>query len=349
MADESEEKTEPASDKKLRDARRKGQVPHSKDLVSGAVFLAGTGYLLGSWSGLDDQLRQLIDVVGAAPTRPFDEVSGRVTELVGHVLLTAIVSLAGVTMVAALASGMAATLGPVFAFEALQPKLENISPMKGLKRIVSLRSLIEIAKSLIKIVVIAPIFWIILRGAINPLIEAPACGTACFAPILFATVKMLTVTAAVVFVVVGLVDLLIQRHLFLREMRMSHTEVKREYKDMEGDPHLRGEQRRLRRELASPKVRLGMRNAVLAVIHHGHFVGLRYKRGETSVPCVACKGRGDVAARMLAEARRRAIPIVEDGALAGALFGHAVGHPIRRELFDPVARILIDTGIGKAE
>lgn len=349
MADESEEKTEPASDKKLRDARRKGQVPHSKDLVSGAVFVAATGYLLVSWSGLDDQLRQLIDVVSAAPGRPFGEVTDRATELVGHILLAAIVSLAAVTIVAALAAGMAATFGPVFAFEALQPKLDNISPMKGLKRIVSLRSLIEIAKSLVKVTVIAPIFWIILRGSIEPLLEAPACGTACFAPILLATVKMLATTAAMVFVVIGIADLLIQRQLFRREMRMSHTEVKREYKDMEGDPHVRGEQRRLRRELAAPKVRLGLRNAVIAFSHRGHFVGLRYKQGETAVPFVACKGRGDVAVRMLAEARGRAIPIVEDAALAVALCGHAVGHPIRRDFYDPVARALIAAGSGKTQ
>ena len=159
---------------------------------------------------------------------------------------------------------------------------------------------------------------------------------------------MLGGVAAAVFVVVGIVDLLIQRRLFLHEMRMTRTETTREYKDMEGDPHVRGELRRLRRELAAQPVRTGLRHAVVAVMHQDHVVGLRYVPGETPVPFVVCKGRGAVGRRMLAEAGRLALPIVGDAALAPALFGHAVGHPIRRELFDPVARLLYGSGLGKA-
>jgi type III secretion protein U len=349
MTDESEEKTLPASEKKLRDARRKGQVPHSKDLVSGTVFIAAAGYLLATWTRLADELQQLIDVVAADPTRSFDDTWNASKDLVGRIVVGHAVALGAVMLTATFLSGMAATFGPVFSFEAFQPKLDHIDPMKGIKRIVSLRSLIELGKSLVKIAVVAAISWCILRDAIGPLIETPSCGLGCFGPIMLATIKMLASSAAAVVVIAGLADLLIQRQLFLKEMRMSHTESKREYKNMEGDPHVRGEQRRLRREFAGPNTRLGLRNAVIAVNHGNHIVGLRYVQGENAAPVVVCKGRGEVAERMRAEVRRLAIPLVDDAVLATALFAHVVGHPIRRELYDSVARALFTAGVGKPE
>ena len=86
MPEQSEEKTLPASDKKLRDARRRGQVPHSKDLVSGAVFLVTCAYLQASWTRIADQLQQLIDVVAGAPDRPFAQAFDTAMALAGHIL-----------------------------------------------------------------------------------------------------------------------------------------------------------------------------------------------------------------------------------------------------------------------
>jgi type III secretion protein U len=349
VADSSEEKTEPASEKKLRDARRKGQVPHSKDFVSSMVFLAAAGYLLSSWTGLDERLRQLIDIAAAASAEPFADVAERAGKLVGIILVQTLATLGGITAAAAVLSGVAATFGPVFALEALQPKLEHISPAKGLKRIFGGRSWIEFAKSLVKIAILAPACWLVFRSLFPVLVETPECGTLCFASVLLSGLELLAGTAAIIFVAIGLVDLLVQRQLFLREMRMSQTELKREYKDMEGDPHVRGELRRLRRELASSVKKLGLQNAVIGVTGVNHFVGLRYKQGETTIPYLVCKGRDDAAARMNAEARRRAISLVNDSALAAALLSHSVGQPIKPDLFDSVARLLISAGIGREQ
>jgi len=160
------------------------------------------------------------------------------------------------------------------------------------------------------------------------------------------TLKPLAVTAAIAFVAIGLLDVLLQYRLFLRDMRMTRTERKRELKDLEGDPLIRGERRRIRREVATKPARVGLRHAVVIITHGGYAVGLRYNHDDTPVPLVVSRGRGPASDEMLAEGRRLDIPIIDDATLAERLVKrHAVGDRIRRDLYNPVARVLVDLGL----
>jgi type III secretion protein U len=347
MAQQSEEKTLPASEKKLKDARRKGQVPFGKDLVSAVVFVAATAQLLWSWQGIADELRSLVDIVSTAVLRPFAEAGGTAVAHAGGLVIRVVLPLAAVTAAAAVLAGMLATFGPVMSFEPLAPKLERINPIAGLKRMFSLRSLSEIVKSVVKLAVVAVAFWQLLSMVLAPLFAAPACGAACFGPILVISIKLLAGFIAAVLVVAGLIDILVQRRLFLREMRMTRTERKREHKDTEGDPLVRREQRQLRRELGTQPGRFGLRSAVIVIADGEHLVGLRYDAVECPVPLVVCKGRDRVAEELRHQARRLAIPVIEDAALAAALHGHPVGQAIRSEHFDRVAWALFGAGLGK--
>jgi type III secretion protein U len=128
-------------------------------------------------------------------------------------------------------------------------------------------------------------------------------------------------------------------------MRMTRTESKRELKDLEGDPLIRGERRRMRRQLTTQWVRVGLREAVVAVFHDDRLVGLRYRPGETPIPVVVCKGSGAAGTAMLAEARQIGVPIVDNGALVAALAArHAVGDTIVPDLFKAVADVLVAVG-----
>ena len=145
--DESEEKNLPASQKKLNDARRKGQTSNSKDFVSGFTLLAAVLYLLNQWPMMRDRLVGLIDVVSSSADRPFAETWPRAVYGTLDVLVMTTVPLLALVFAVAVVMGMAATGGPVFSFESVKLQFDHISPMKGAKRIFSSKNVMEFAKS----------------------------------------------------------------------------------------------------------------------------------------------------------------------------------------------------------
>jgi type III secretion protein U len=342
MTDQSEEKALPASEKKLRDARvKRGQVPHSKDFVGGASLAATLALLFLTWLNIRDRILQLLDAVAAESAQPSAQSIPRALEMAGDLLLTISLPIAAVVLFSVVTAGLAATAGPVLSFELVKPKLENISPVAGAKRIFSLRNLIEFAKGTAKVAILVFAFSLVVRGQLQSLFQLPACGPSCIAPVTLELLKLLAATAAIAFILIGLVDIMLQRRLFLRDMRMTRSEYKREQKDLEGDPLIRAERRRLYRRLATAQVRTGLRHAVVAVAHDQQVVGIRYRAGETPVPIVVCKGRGELGQRMLKEAYERGIAVIEHPELAAALAeAHAVGDTIKREFFGPIAEIL---------
>ena len=343
--DESEEKTLPASKKKLTDARRKGKTSNSKDLVSGFTMLAAVLYLLHQWPMMRDRLMQLIDVVSASTERPFAEAWQRAVYGAIDVLLMTTVPLLVLVFAVAVVMGMAATRGPVFSFESVKLQFDHISPMQGAKRIFSSRSVIEFVKSLAKVVVLTAAFWTVLRGFIQPLFQTPSCGEGCLGRMVISTLQPLAITAVIAFVIIGVLDMPLQRHLFLREMRMSLTEKKREMKEQDGNPLIKAQRRRLQFMFAKKKVRKGVRHAAFVVVQEDRVVGLLYHREEAPVPLIVSKGRGRAGDDMVAEARRLGIPVVEDASLVDLLIGHAIGNRIPQDAFTGVARLLVRFGI----
>ena len=343
--DESEEKNLPASQKKLTDARRKGQTSNSKDLVSGFTMLAAVLYLLYRWPMMRDRLVELIDVVSTSTERPFAEAWQRAVYGTVDVLLMTTVPLLVVVFAVAVVMGMAATGGPVFSFETVKLQFDHISPMKGAKRIFSSKNVIEFAKSLVKVVVVTAAFWTVLRGFIPPLFQTPSCGEGCLGQMVISTLQPLAVTAVIAFVVIGILDMPLQRHLFLKEMRMSLTEKKKEMKEQDGNPLIKAQRRRLQFMFAKKKVRKGVRHAAFVVAQEDRVVGLLYHREEAPVPLIVSKGRGQAGDEMVAEARRLGIPVVEDASLVDLLIGHAIGNRIPQDAFTDVARLLVRFGI----
>ena len=341
MADESEEKNLPASHKKLTDARKKGQTSNSKDLVSGFTMLAATLYLLNQWPMMRDRLVGLIDIVSASTDRPFAETWQRAVYGTIDVLVMTTVPLLVIVFAVAVVMGMAATGGPVFSFETVKLQFDHISPMKGAKRIFSSKNVIEFAKSLVKVVVVTVAFWTVLRGYIPPLFQTPSCGEGCLGQMVISTLQPLAVTAVIAFVVIGILDMPLQRHLFLKEMRMSLTEKKKEMKELEGNPLIKAERRRLQFMFAAKKVRKGVRHAAFVVAQEDRVVGILYHREEEPVPLICSKARGQAGDEMVAEARRLGIPVAEDASLVDMLIPQAIGHRIPPESFTDVARLLV--------
>jgi len=345
MADESEEKTLPASKKKLADARKKGKTSTSKDLVSGFTMLAAVLYLLFKWPAMRDRLTQFVDVVSTSTEQPFAEAWQRAVYGGIDVLLATTVPLLAVVFVVAVVMGMAATGGPLFSFESVKLDLEHVSPMSGAKRIFSSRNVIEFVKSLAKVAVLTTAFWMVLRGFIPPLFQTPSCGEACLERMVVSTLQPLAITAVIAFVIIGILDMPFQRYLFLKQMRMSLTEKKKEHKEQDGDPLIKAQRRRLQHMFAKQKVRRGVRHAAVVVVQEDRVVGLLYHKEQAPVPTIVSKGRGEGGDAMIAEARRLGIPIAEDASLVDLLISQAVGNRIPPEAYAGVARLLVRFGI----
>ncbi len=339
---QSEQKSLPASDKKLRDARKKGQVSSSRDLVSGFGLLAMILYLLLVWPVLRDYVLSLVDLVSRLTTEPFGMAWRMALSAAMKLLWLAVAPAVALLIFTSFIAGMIGSYGPVFSFHPIKPNFEHINPAAGLKRIFSLRNVVEFAKSAFKVAVLGTAFFFVLRAWLQTMFHAANCGEHCIAPMLVDALKPIVAVAIFAFISIGIFDTGLQRWLFLRDMRMTKTEQKRERKDIEGDPLILGERKRERMRQSRVAGRLGLPEASVVIAGGDHLVGIRYHRERVPLPMFVAKGKGERAAALRQEAVQLGIPIVDDPALAAALVNHhAAGDHLRQEYFPQVAEILV--------
>lgn len=339
---QSEQKALPASDKKLRDAREKGQVSSSRDLISGFGLLAMMMYLLLVWPTLRDHVLALVDLVARLSTEPFGVAWRMALPAAMQLIWLAAAPAIALLVLTSLIAGMIGTYGPVFSFQTIKPNFEHINPAAGLKRVFSLRNVVEFAKSAVKVVVLGTVFFFVLRAWLPSMFHAPNCGENCIVPLLLDALKPIVAVAALSFIAIGVFDTALQRWLFLRDMRMTKTEQKRERKDIEGDPLILGERKRERQRQGRMSGRLGLQAASVVITGDDYLAGLRYHRRKSPLPIVVSKARGERAAAMREEALQLGIPIVENATLAAGLVDHhAAGDHLRQQYFPEVAQILV--------
>jgi len=346
MSQTSEEKSLPPSERKLREARRKGQVAKSQDLVSGVVMLVSTLFLTFAASSLLDRLETLIDLGGRVYTEPFGEAWSRLLAVARQILLEITLPLLAVVTGAVVLANIATMKGLAVSAEPLAPRFEKINPVEGFKRLFSMRSIVEFLKGLAKVGAMAVAFLVVFRHGLGDLFRGTNCGAPCLAESFRALMVPTAATAVVAFLAVGFVDVLLQRWLFRRDMRMTKTERKRELRDTEGDPIIRRQRNKDRRSDQLVSARTGLSNAsVLIGVAGGPVVGVRYKRGETPVPIVACRADADGSAALIREAQRAQVPVIGDARLAATLSRGAVpGRAIPEKTFQPVADLLVQVG-----
>ncbi|UVK48813.1 EscU/YscU/HrcU family type III secretion system export apparatus switch protein (plasmid) [Mesorhizobium sp. AR07] len=344
MSDTSEEKNHAATPTKLREARKNGQIPRSADFVRAAGTCAGFGYLWLRGSVIEDKCQEALLLVDKLQNLPFDIAVRQALVLLIELTLGAVGPLLGALVAAVISAGLIANGGFVFSLEPMKPKFEKIDPFQGLKRMVSARSAVELGKTLFKVVVLSTTFLILLFGMWKTVIYLPVCGMGCLG-LVFTEAKLLMGIGAGALLVGGLIDLLLQRSLFLREMRMTKTEVTRELKEQQGTPELKSERRRIRDETAGEPP-LGLNRATLIFRGKAILVGLRYIRGETGVPVLVCRAEGEAASHMFCEAQALHLTIFDDHVLAHQLISATkLGNAVPRQHFEPVARALFAAGL----
>ncbi|MDE5465399.1 EscU/YscU/HrcU family type III secretion system export apparatus switch protein [Bradyrhizobium sp. CSS354] len=340
----SEEKNLPPTPKKLRDARKKGQSPRSADFVTGVSVCAGFGCLYVRAGQIENGWQQALRLVNKLQAQPLDSAVRQALVGLMEISIAAVAPIIGAVVIAAILASVLASGGPTFSIEPLKPGLEKLDPVKGLKKIVSQRSLVELGKSLIKVLLLGGTLLLVVAASWKALVYLPVCGLACFG-FVFNQLKVLIEITSGAFLIGGLIDLLLQRWLFLRDMRMTQSEAKRESKEQEGNPHIKNEHRRHRRESANESP-LGIHRATLILTGPAMLIGLRYVRGETGVPVLVCRGEGELASRLLGQARALHLSIVLDDMLTRQLIQKAaLGKAVPIDCFERVAKALFAAGM----
>jgi type III secretion protein U len=335
--DSSEEKTLPASQKKLREARKKGQVARSKDLNSATALIGGAGVLILGGGGMLAAMTAMLDQAGEAAAGDFNLGLAKISGAIETAFLHSILPVALIVPIAVVLTSIVVLQGVPFAVDPVTPKFERINPAEGLKKLFAMRALMELVKSIVKAIAIGAVLALLLIRGINPLVLAPSCGTGCVGSVFHDLAIPLLTAAALIFLVAGLADVGLQRWLFMRDQKMSVSEAKRERKDMDGDPILKQERRRLMNE-ARRVGAMGMRRATAAITDgRSMTIGLRFKAGETPVPIVVCRGRNARAGALQDEATGLDLPVIEDAEVAELLAGTMPGQFIPQPSFRAVA------------
>ena len=342
MAESSGEKTEMPTPKKLRDARQKGQVCSSKDIVSTAILVALFAVL--GWMGgalmedMEGLLRFLSGRIAENNEMSIRESSKMTIILICKhsfifVLVAAVIGIVG----------NVAQIGFLFTFEPIIPKLEKLSPVEGAKKIFSVKNLFEFLKNVVKVCFLGYLVYKIIWASIPELL------TMCYGtvddifPCLKLMLKRLAVYTAFGYIVIAIVDRLFQGRNFTKQMMMTKDEVKREYKEMEGSAEVKQQQRQFRDEImnSSDPAEAAKKSNVVVTNPTHLAVGIRYKVEEAPLPRICALGAGPIAKIIRETALAEGIPVMEDRPLARALYAKGkLEDFIPDTLIEPVAEIL---------
>lgn len=344
MADNDSEKTEAATPKKKEDARKKGQVAQSRDVST--VILLGAGALAISsplgvrlarmvfetcrqmWSGMLGQPGTLADYHA-------------VFLHTGAVIAIALAPFALIFMAAGAASNII-QIGWMVSAEAMEPKFSKMNPITGMKRLVSVDKLYELAKALLRLsVVVVILYWLLMPAMprIFDLIGADTIGVgAVGADLLEQTVWVILA----VFAIFAIADYAWQRFQYEKKLRMTKQEVRDETKQREGDPKVKSRIRQIQRQVAYQRMFEAIADADVVVVNPTHYaVALQYRPPQQTSPKVLAKGRNHVALRIRRRAEELGIPIVENPPIAQLLYKTAkVDREIPEDLYQAVAEVL---------
>lgn len=342
MADKpTGEKTEQPTQKRLRDARNKGQVVKSTDVVTTVcTFFVLSAVLItfpATWKGFANYF----DVVFGAMAEPMPNALIDVFGMMPTFLFSAMFP---VCIVAALAVVIAnvGQFGFLLAFESMKPDINKLSPMSGIKKIFSTKTLIELIKSSIKITIFGILLYTIIAKSIGPLVTLPFAtlfnGVGVVKPMLMGFINSFMLC----YLIIAVADYLLQQKMLMKDLMMTKDETKREMHESEGDPMIKGNRRRLQREMIFEDNTTATRKSTVLVTNPTHYAAaIFYERGKIMLPILRAKGTGFIALRMIAVAREENIPIVENVPLARALYKELeIGDVIPKELLGPVTEIL---------
>lgn len=343
MAGES--KTEKATDKKRRDERKKGNIFLSKDIIT-LVSLLGMFFVMKlyfpqMYVGIKKYLIDYINYTAEKSDITNDVVSKLSIDFVMAFVKTAMPLLITSCLLVIVSTVFQTRL--LFSTESLKPKFSRLSPIQGIKRIFSVRSIVEVLKGIIKI----SIFFVILYNFVEKhiidfsrLMSVDLMSACAF--ILDIIIDMV-INIGIAFTAVSVLDYFYQWWEYERQMKMSKEEVKEEYKQLEGDPKVKGKIKETQRKMAMSRMMQAVPTADVVVKNPTHFaVALKYDMNKGNAPIVVAKGQDEVALRIIKVAEENGVYVVENRPLARALYSSVeLNQEISADYYGAIAEILV--------
>ncbi|MRW92122.1 flagellar type III secretion system protein FlhB [Duganella sp. FT80W] len=344
MADESDaEKTEPASAKRLEQAREEGDVPRSREVATFTVLMAAGA---GLWVSGDSLIRQLQTVLISGLKLDQEQIFDadvlfhRIAVDVVQVLITCL-PLGLAVMVVALASPMLIG-GWLFSAKAFTPNFGKLNPISGISNMISTNALVELVKAIMKTIVVGFVAWLVVLKYKDAVIGLS------LEPLKLGIGHTLNMLASSFMFIVGALGLIAaidgpyQMWHYANKLKMTRQELIQESKESDGNPQIKGKIRQLQREMAKRRMMADVPTADVVVTNPTHYaVALKYADGQRGAPKVVAKGVDEVAAKIRELAKEHKVPILEAPALARALHNHAeIGDEIPERLYAAVAEVL---------
>ncbi|MDR2893071.1 MAG: type III secretion system export apparatus subunit SctU [Deltaproteobacteria bacterium] len=334
-------KTEQPTSKRLRDARQKGQVCKSQEVGATAVLLAVFGIMLGAGTLMWETLLYIFD----APMRVMNQPYAMAMPNAAGEVFWAGMLLVGIVLGAAICAGLAANLiqiGVLVSMKAAMPSLDKVNPAQWFKKTFSVKNAVELVMMIAKTLVISIVVWGAVEDNLGLLLGIPYGGLEGIAPAAGSLFASLIFRVAPVFLVLAVLDYFFQRRQYIKGLMMTKDEVKREFKEMEGDPQIKGKRKQLHQEMAMAGTLANVRKAQVVVVNPTHVaVALIYDEKKTPLPIIAGMGEGLLAKRIVEVAKEEGIPIMQNVPLARALLKDGVENEyIPAELIRPVAEVL---------
>ncbi len=341
-----ESKTEEATPRKLEDARKKGDVARSPDVPAAlslmgacAVIVLGGGHFA---TALAEKMMPFI----ASPHEMLGSLETDGGLALGADALLATAPLLGAIAIAVIIGGAGGNLvqtGFLFTAEKLKPKWSKVNPLEGFKRIFGPDGLVQFLKTFLKLIATGVIAWMVLRPHARELENMAAMSPANILPLARdLTIALMGAMLAFLLITAG-ADWLWQRYRFAKKMRMSKEELKEDFKQSEGDPHVKAKLKQIRMQRSRQRMMQAVPDATVIVTNPTHYsVALRYKpdEGDAAPVCVA-KGVDALALRIREVAREHDVPIVENVPLARALYASVdIDQSIPREHFEAAAKVI---------
>lgn len=342
MAETSQEKTEDATPKRLREARKKGQVPKSRDLSTIFVLVAFFAAICLSIGFMSGELKKLMVMVFNEVASP--HLDGAKIYDLGKASLFTLAKVCAPAFLAGFAIAIIVgflQVGPVFSMEPLKPQGKKLNPLEGLKNMFKTPTFIELIKNILKITLIFYLAYQVLYGGLFEVLQTVRIPLVDSAKIAGELIFKIVLRVLILFIAIALADFLVQRWQFMKQMRMSKDEVKREYKQDEGDPHIKSHRKALHREFAFGDVQQKVKTADAVITNPIHVaVAIKYSREEQGAPEVVAKGQRLFADMIRKVAEENGVPIMRNVPLAWSLLEVEVGEEIPEELYSAVAEIL---------
>lgn len=343
------EKTEPATAKRLDDARKEGNVAKSRDIVS-AITLTASFFIL----------RVTVGNIGTGFMKIFHSVYSMISTMAGNegneinkntvMSLTKQVVIDGFMLVLPIFAAVFAIsfIGDLVQVKwrvttkPMKPKLSKLNPIKGFKKIFSMQSLMNLFKSMALVIIIGFVVISTVSSKRGVLLNLYNVSLMEALGIIGDTVFNLAITISVIYIIVGIIDYIYQKIKFKNDMKMTKQEVKDEFKNAEGDPQIKGQIKQRMRQASMRRMMQSLPNADVVITNPTHFaVALKYETGKDNAPVVLAKGEDYLAQKIKEKAKECNIEIVENKPLARALYANVeVGQEIPEELYQAVAEVL---------